>query len=361
MANPLHLFKSGEHSDRYGRVYTFSLDDVREMGDSYNPETYTAPIQIDHEGTLIGGKLLEAGAVGGHLMGIPSEIMPAFAKQAAGKQISLQLFTPDATDNPSPGHWGISHVALVDEGAIKLLPPSFSAPDEQHPVFSMPATQTQFTALAAFLLALRELFSGFSGEGEAEYAEPMEEPLPEDLISQVATGDQSAIDTAATNLATYPGYSKAKSTKEPSPLEKELADTKQRLRKMEIGQELDRLVFGKEIKLPPRYRGDLVTALAAIEGQTPLQFSTREATSYQFWLDLLADLPTVVTTGEAPEFKVPDKPMAMDPKDPKYSSPAAEEIRQYARAAKEAGREMSFTEARAEMLKKGHNKFGGGN
>jgi len=342
MSYPLHLFRAGKHTDRYGREYIFSPDAVREMAQSYNPERYKAPLQIDHEGRLIGGYLLEAATVGEHLVGVPSEVAPSFAKAAIGRQISLQLFTPEASDNPVPGAWGIAHVALVKEGAIDLLPPAFSVDDPKHPVFIQPP---QFSLspdqLLRFLELLKELLSG------GMPTEQVEEMLPEPEMQAAAAGDEEAQRAIASALAKeMPAYSKPLTE-----VERELLETKRRLRCMEIENDLDRRILGKG-KLPPRFRSGLSKFLASLP-EAPIEFEAgQKQTPYEFVMDLLEGLPVVLPGGEvapqsnAPQFISPK----VDPNDPHYQSPLAEEIRQFQKKCAQSGKQISFTEAKKQLL-----------
>jgi hypothetical protein len=344
MNYPLHLFKAGTHTDRYGREYVFSPDAVREMAQVYNPAKYQAPLQIDHEGRLIGGYLREAATVGEHLVGVPSDISPSFAKAASGRQISLQLFTPEASDNPTPGAWGIAHVALVKEGAIKLLPPAFSVDDPQHPVFfEAPQFSLSPDQLLRFLELLKELLAG------GMPPEQVEAVLPEPEMQAAAAGDEEAQQAIASALVEeMPSYSKPLTT-----VERELLDAKRRLRCLEIENDLDRRVFAKG-KLPPRFRSGLSKFLSYLPA-APVEFEAgRQQSPYDFVMDILDGLPVVLPGGEvapqssAPQFISPK----VDPSNPQYESPMADEIRQFQKQCAQSGKHISFTEAKKQLLQK---------
>ena len=334
----LHLFKTGTHTDRYGRKYTFDVSTVKGMAEHYNPDVYRAPLQIDHEGTLVDGFLAEAGAVGGHLLGIPSEVSPAFAKAAGGRQVSLQLFTPEAEGNPTPGVWGVAHVAFVKEGALKLLPPEFSKDNPQKPVFSFERepSLTRFLEALGRLIAERmedSLFKGFMDELNRLMQETLEGSLVEDELAQ-----------AIVNV--LPEYQK--------PVSPEVRELKSRLRRWEIQDELRNRVFSRG-KLPPRLLEPVVQFLQSIEGQPAVQFEAggAEQTPYQFAMELLSNLPTVLPTGEVAAGDKAEFMMGKgSPTDPHYLSPNADEIRDYQAECAKKNRKLSFTEARAELLQK---------
>ena len=128
-----HLFSAGEHTDRWNRRYLFTEDCVREMAECYDPARYAAPILLGHDSGECGGYLGETIFFHGHLCGVPAMPLPeSFSQAAVGRGVSVELFTPDCPDNPVPGAWGISHVALEPYGetALELLPPQFRRAEE---------------------------------------------------------------------------------------------------------------------------------------------------------------------------------------------------------------------------------------
>jgi hypothetical protein len=327
-------------------VFEFARDDVQQMAESYDPQVYAAPIQIDHEGTVKSGHLAEAAVVGEHLVGVPDAVDPQFAKLAQGREISLQLYTPTASDNPKPGKWGIAHVALVRKGALALMPPMFSRMDDEHPIFESGGISVD--KLVQFLQSLRDAVAAINAElaeqlitaGDLESLGGGDESVMQNIVerfTQALVGEQSEQGTTEGSTEP-PAYSAA---------ELELQVTRQKLRELELGLQLDEKIFkpaGGGAKLPMRHRAGLLAALKHMDVLPEFEVSNQQLSPVDYIINLLADLPPVVPTGKTvslPAFRA--------------YRPTPDEIREYQKQAAGRGEAISFAAARTELI----NKQGG--
>lgn len=118
---PWNVFYAGEHTDWRGRKFMFSEDDLESIKESLPGK----PIQVEHSGSFVQGRVKEAHKVGQDLFIIPEGLPVGFEERYKGRGVSLQLVPPDHPDNPTPGKWFAEHVAVVDRPALKELLPAF--------------------------------------------------------------------------------------------------------------------------------------------------------------------------------------------------------------------------------------------
>ncbi|MBN9528225.1 MAG: peptidase [Alphaproteobacteria bacterium] len=128
---PVHIFRTGTHTDISGREVAFSAADLAAIAAGYDPAVHEAPLVIGHPKTddpafgWVQG--LRVGADGG-LEAEVHQVDPAFAEVVdAGryKKISPSFYSPTSPRNPKPGAYYLRHVGFLgaEPPAVKGLRP----------------------------------------------------------------------------------------------------------------------------------------------------------------------------------------------------------------------------------------------
>lgn len=117
----IEVFRAGTFQPMQGDPITFSADDLRAIASNYDAAA-PAPVVVGHPKTDDPAYGWAAGfsVDGDRLVADIGEIEPSFAdavKDGRYKKISLSLFTPDATNNPKPGHWYPKHIGFLGAAA----------------------------------------------------------------------------------------------------------------------------------------------------------------------------------------------------------------------------------------------------
>jgi len=164
----LEILRAGTHRDSQGRTYEFTPDALRQIAESYQPDRHVAPILVTHDESkpnkgLIGRVWVD----GDRLLAEPRQVDPELAEQVnAGRwpRLSAAIYLPDSPANPSPGRYGLRHVATVQIPAIKgMQPPQFA----EEGTILLSETESDLAALAR---AFREFVLGeFDGETADRY------------------------------------------------------------------------------------------------------------------------------------------------------------------------------------------------
>ncbi|ECO4188302.1 peptidase [Salmonella enterica] len=115
---PLHIFKSGTHTDMRGRTINFSESDLQACADAYDPALHEAPLVIGHprhdDPSWGWVKSLSPGGTG--LMAETHQVDAQFAELVSKgryKKISASFYQPDAPNNPKPGVYYLRHVGFL--------------------------------------------------------------------------------------------------------------------------------------------------------------------------------------------------------------------------------------------------------
>jgi len=127
----LEILRAGKHRDSQGRTYSFSVDSLKQIADSYDSSRHVAPILVTHDESRPNQGLIDRVWVEGEsLLAEPRQVDPQLAEQVnAGRwpRLSAAIYLPDSPANPVPGSYGLRHVATVQIPAIKgMEPPQFS-------------------------------------------------------------------------------------------------------------------------------------------------------------------------------------------------------------------------------------------
>lgn len=124
MAKKIKMLKPGTFTAMNGREYTFSEADLRATAAAYDPTLFAAPIvkgHPEHDAPAY-GRIYAADFADGYLQGTPGKVDPVFAEEVnAGRfdNVSLSLYPPDHSANPSPGVYYPRHL-----GFLGAMPPA---------------------------------------------------------------------------------------------------------------------------------------------------------------------------------------------------------------------------------------------
>ena len=135
---PIHIFKTGTHTDSHGQTLTFSEADLAMAVSAYNPDIHQAPIVVGHPKTDAPayGWVQNLSANNGNLYATPEQVNTEFSEQVkAGsyKKVSASFYPPNSPNNPVKGVYYLRHVGFLgaEPPAIKgLSPVEFSEKDD---------------------------------------------------------------------------------------------------------------------------------------------------------------------------------------------------------------------------------------
>ena len=114
----VHIFSPGTQTSAQGVTREFTVSDLQQVADSYNPGHHDAPIVIGHE---MNDKVPSWGWVKnvklkGEDLYAEVEFTPQmgqFIKDGLYKKVSASFYAPDSKINPDPGQWSLRHVAML--------------------------------------------------------------------------------------------------------------------------------------------------------------------------------------------------------------------------------------------------------
>ncbi|QST27730.1 peptidase [Escherichia albertii] len=135
---PLHIFKSGTHTDMRGRTIKFSESDLQACADAYDPALHEAPLVIGHprHDAPSWGWVKSLSPSGDDLQAETHQVDAQFAELVSKgryKKISASFYQPDTPNNPVPGVYYLRHVGFLgaQPPAVKGLKPiEFSEQEE---------------------------------------------------------------------------------------------------------------------------------------------------------------------------------------------------------------------------------------
>lgn len=183
---PIHIFKTGTHTDSGGQTLTFSETDLTNAVNAYNPSIHQAPIVVGHPKTDAPafGWVQSLSASDGNLFATPEQVNTEFSEQVkAGsyKKVSASFYSPNSPANPVKGVYYLRHVGFLgaEPPAIKGLQPiEFSEQDNADDAVTLTLdfseTQTSKDASnkkSAFDSVVSALYSLFFGEQAAATTE----------------------------------------------------------------------------------------------------------------------------------------------------------------------------------------------
>lgn len=179
---PIHIFKTGTHTDSHGQTLTFSESDLADAVRAYNPDLHQAPIVVGHPkaDAPAFGWVQSLSSQNGNLFATPEQVNPEFSEQVkAGsyKKVSASFYPPTSPANPVKGVYYLRHVGFLgaEPPAIKGLQPiEFSEQDDAVTLtldFSETQASTKQNKKSAFDSVVSALHSLFFGEQATVMAE----------------------------------------------------------------------------------------------------------------------------------------------------------------------------------------------
>lgn len=350
----IQFFRPGRFKAMSGKTLEFSEEQLKDAASVYDPAVYTAKIVAGHPKTddpnygLV-GKIEFAD---GHLYADPSDVEPAFADLVKAKRfdaVSASWWTPEAPNNPKPGHYYLKHIGFL--GAVPpalkgLKSPSveFGEGEEEGQVVCFAELERwDVLTLSGLLRNLREFFIGKYGQDEADKVlptfdidqiqqaayrpDPDDEPAPTPASFAEATGatmteEEKAAAAKAEAEAKAKADAEAKAKKEAddkaaaeakAKLEEEakaLAEKKAevesreaKVNEAELAQYAEDLI--KDGKLLPAEKAGLVEFAMTLDKTETVEFSEGDGTTKApktrlDWLkNFLSSRPAVVSFSEA--------------------------------------------------------------
>lgn len=123
----LVVLKAGCAVAMHGQKTCFTLADVKDIAEGYNPARYAAPVVVGHpaddasspaHGWIRALKINGAGALVATVEQVSAELKAAI-KAGSYRHLSASLWPPGHPSNPRPGGWSLRHV-----GALGASPPA---------------------------------------------------------------------------------------------------------------------------------------------------------------------------------------------------------------------------------------------
>ena len=118
MIKEVHIFKAGTQTSAQGVTREFTVNDLKQIADSYTPNVHEAPIRIGHEDNdkvPAWGWVKDVKVKGDNLFAEIdfSPMAEEYIKNGLYKKVSASFYSPDSKINPEPGKWSLRHVALL--------------------------------------------------------------------------------------------------------------------------------------------------------------------------------------------------------------------------------------------------------
>lgn len=299
----LNIFAAGTHVASNGTKHTFTIDNLRDLAASYDPQLSEAPLVVGHP-------QLDAPAYGwtksvverdGHLFAEPTQVDAEFAELVNNgryKKISASIYLPETPGNPKPGHYYLKHIGFLGAAApaVKGLRSAQFAAGDGALEFSMP-----LAGLGSVLMDLFQRFRDYvvdrDGIDTADQVIPHWQirsigetaNWPEkNQLSYAAPGsDASLIGAEAVNKP-KPTPEADMSQQDPAQFaerERQINEQKTSLDAREkalkdretAAVRADALAFAEGLvadgKLLPRFKAPIVELLASLPGGQPLSFA----------------------------------------------------------------------------------------
>ena len=118
MIKEVHIFKAGKQTSAQGITREFTVGDLKEIANSYQPDVHEAPIRIGHEDNdkVPAWGWVKGVKVKGNELFAEVDFSPLaeeYVKNGLYKKVSASFYSPDSKINPEPGKWSLRHVALL--------------------------------------------------------------------------------------------------------------------------------------------------------------------------------------------------------------------------------------------------------
>lgn len=293
------LFKAGRHRDMNGAILTITEVELQQTASIYQPARHEAPLVIGHpqHDAPAWGWVSALTLKDGVLLASVQQVDPAFLEilQAGRyKKVSASFYTPDAVNNPTPGHYYLRHV-----GFLGAQPPAIKG---------LAALSFEERAVGVVTFTHRKSLSSPLFEGRF--------PPTDGLYDSTTQQENTMADTQVPPVSSSPPVPEALAARQQAldQKESELAQREAALLNREKAQSQERLLpfidgLIQEGRILPRDREGLVALMARLAEAGTLQFSEggeegREASEVQapaadYFQTFLSKLPVQVDFSEA--------------------------------------------------------------
>jgi hypothetical protein len=114
----VHCFTAGTQTSAQGVTRDFSVKDLKQVAESYDPVIHEAPVRVGHEDS---DKVPAFGWVKGFRMNgnklyADVEFTPDMSEMLRNgnyKKVSISMYSPESGINPTPGKWSARHLAVL--------------------------------------------------------------------------------------------------------------------------------------------------------------------------------------------------------------------------------------------------------
>ena len=194
----LEIFRAGQHQDENGSIDAYSVDDIQQMAESFDPKL-SCPLAIGHvdSASPAYGWAKRVWVEGDRLYADIGECVDTVKRWLKNKfynKVSIEVFPPDHLSNPSPGKWHLARICLLGAappaiaGGPPVIPFRFAARLKTYTYSAMERTpQEQLDDLAAQIAELQLQM----GKQEFAAAEPM--PLEDPMEEEEESEDEAAL------------------------------------------------------------------------------------------------------------------------------------------------------------------------
>lgn len=300
----VEVFRAGTFTAMNGQSYAFSEADVQAIADNYNAETAPAPVVVGHpkhDDPAFGWADKFTVNKNGTLIASLKDLAPEFVTAVTDgryRKISMKLFPPDASNNPTPGSYYPRHIGFLGGAAPAvsgLTPVQFSNDDG---LIEINFTEPALEDVASIFRSMREFIIEKFSRDDADKA------VPEYLIRWV--DDASDPKSDATPAFTTPKQKEPFMSKDAEKLaarEAEVAKREADLCHTENLNFADTLI--ESGKLLPLQKAGVVALLDNLDGQDTADIAftddgtDKEINASQLLKDLLSAQPEIVKFGKS--------------------------------------------------------------
>ena len=209
----VHCFTAGTQTSAQGVTRDFSVKDLKEVAESYDPVIHEAPVRVGHEDS---DKVPSFGWVKGFKMdGSKLYADVEFTPEMSGmlrngnyKKVSISMYSPESGINPTPGKWSARHLAVLGATppAVKGLESiqfseqdwlfDFSAAETLEAIHDPdlgPSLESEDSPIASLKVALEEAKSKDSTKKESMSDQNLEvnEELQEEQLEVAAEQEET--------------------------------------------------------------------------------------------------------------------------------------------------------------------------
>ena len=201
----LEIFRAGQHQDEHGTIDAYTVDDLQQMAESFNPEL-SCPLAIGHvdSASPAYGWAKKVWVEGDRLYADIGECVDAVRRWLSKKfynKVSIEVFPPDHLSNPTPGKWNLARICLLGAappaiaGGPPVIPFRFSSAELRTYTYNLMPNKTpqeQLDELSAQVEALKLEIGKQEFAAAVDDMEPMEEDEEEPI--PFAADDPLALD-----------------------------------------------------------------------------------------------------------------------------------------------------------------------